>query len=178
MIRATATPDPHPNDENDTSGPVTLTPYERMKKFLAAKDDRTDTVVMNTVEGLKARLQEQDESGSGVVSGVVRMRLLWVSDHTYKQWNLVRLHLVDANAPESLEDQLKVFRDPYEGRRMDIDSLLLTATLWNVESGYQLLPPPGCVVDIKEYNNLGLYGKTQCQLTARLSQMSWIGQKL
>ncbi|KAE8958627.1 hypothetical protein PF002_g10138 [Phytophthora fragariae] len=133
---------------------------------------------MNTVEGLKARLQEQDESGSGVVSGVIRMRLLWVSDHTYKQWNLVRIHLVDANAPESVEDQLKVFRDPYEERRMDIDSLLLTATLWNVESGSELLPPPGCIVDIKEYNNLRLYGKTQCQLTARLSQMSWIGQKL
>ncbi|KAE8973318.1 hypothetical protein PR001_g24562 [Phytophthora rubi] len=102
--RAAATPDPHPNGENDTSGPVTLTPYERMKKLVAAKDDRTDTVVMNTVEGLKPRLQEQDRSGSGVVSGVIRMRLLWVSDHTCKQWNLVRLHLVDANAPECLED--------------------------------------------------------------------------
>ncbi|KAE9331382.1 hypothetical protein PF008_g15456 [Phytophthora fragariae] len=53
MIRATATPDPHPNDENDTSGPATLTPYERMKKLLAANDDRTDTVVMNTVEGMR-----------------------------------------------------------------------------------------------------------------------------
>ncbi|KAE9003897.1 hypothetical protein PF005_g13444 [Phytophthora fragariae] len=133
---------------------------------------------MNTVEGLKARLQEQDESGNGVVSGVIRMRLIWVSDHTYKQWNLVRLHLVDANAPERLEDQLKVFRDPYEESHMDIDSLLLTATLWNMESGSELVPPPGCIVDIKEYSNLRLYGKTQCQLTARLSQMSWIGQKL
>ncbi|KAE9269079.1 hypothetical protein PR003_g31243 [Phytophthora rubi] len=108
VIRAAATPDPHPNDKNDTSGPATLTPYERMKKLVAAKDDRTDTVVMNTVEGLKARLQEQDRSGSGAVSGVIRMRLLWVSDHTCKQRNLVRLHLVDANAPESLEDQLKM----------------------------------------------------------------------
>ncbi|KAE9104382.1 hypothetical protein PF007_g14078 [Phytophthora fragariae] len=53
MIRATATPDPHPNDENGTSGPATLTPYERMKKLLAAKDDRTDTVVMNTVKGMR-----------------------------------------------------------------------------------------------------------------------------
>ncbi|KAE8961270.1 hypothetical protein PR001_g30097 [Phytophthora rubi] len=69
VIRAAATPDPHPNDENDTSGPATPTPYERMKKLVAAKDDRTDTVVMNTVEGLKARLQEQDRSGSGAVSG-------------------------------------------------------------------------------------------------------------
>ncbi|KAE8886205.1 hypothetical protein PF003_g29726 [Phytophthora fragariae] len=50
VIRAAATPDPHPNDKNDTSGPATLTPYERMKKLVAAKDDRTDTVVMNTVE--------------------------------------------------------------------------------------------------------------------------------
>ncbi|KAE8900915.1 hypothetical protein PF002_g22293 [Phytophthora fragariae] len=49
VIRAAAAPDPHPNDENGTSGLATLTSYERMKKLLAAKDDRTDTVVMNTV---------------------------------------------------------------------------------------------------------------------------------
>ncbi|KAE9119598.1 hypothetical protein PF006_g18324 [Phytophthora fragariae] len=53
VIRAAATPDPHPNDKNDTSGPATLTPYKRMKKLVAAKDDRTDTVVMNTVEGMR-----------------------------------------------------------------------------------------------------------------------------
>ncbi|KAG7375107.1 hypothetical protein PHYPSEUDO_003986 [Phytophthora pseudosyringae] len=133
---------------------------------------------MDTVVGLNARLQEQEESGSGVVAGVIRIRLFWVSDHTCKQWNLVRLHLVDANAPESLEYQLKVFRDPYEERRTNIDSLLLTVTLWNLESDSELLPPPGCIVDIKEYSNLRLYGKTRWQLTTGLSQLSWTGHTL
>ncbi|KAG7387262.1 hypothetical protein PHYPSEUDO_014548 [Phytophthora pseudosyringae] len=94
VIRAaTAAPDTQPNNENDALDPATLTPYERMRQLLAARSDRTDTVVMDTVEGLNARLQEQEESGSGVVAGVIRMRLFWVSDHTYKQWNLVRLHI-------------------------------------------------------------------------------------
>jgi hypothetical protein len=38
----------------------------------------------------------------------IRMKLLWISDHTYKQWQLVRLHLVDAASPESLDDMLNV----------------------------------------------------------------------
>ncbi|KAG7379765.1 hypothetical protein PHYPSEUDO_008213 [Phytophthora pseudosyringae] len=105
VIRAAAAaPYTQPNNENDALVPATLTPYERMRQLLAARNDHTDTIVMDTVEGLKARLQEQEKRGSGVVAGVIQMRLLWVSDHTYKQWNLVRLHLVDANAPESLED--------------------------------------------------------------------------
>ncbi|KAG7382634.1 hypothetical protein PHYPSEUDO_004665 [Phytophthora pseudosyringae] len=178
VIRAVAATDTQPNNENDALGPATLTPYARMRQLLAAKNDHTDTIVMDTVEGLKTRLQEQEESGSGVVAGVIRMRLLWVSDNTYKQWILVRLHLVNANAPESLEDQLKMFRDPYEERRTDVDLLLLTVTLWNLESDSELLPPPGCIVDIKEYSNLRLYGKTRCQLTTRLSQLSWTGHTL
>ncbi|KAG2821353.1 hypothetical protein PC111_g11052 [Phytophthora cactorum] len=43
---------------------------------------------------------------------------------------------------EPLEKMLRVFRDPYEANRQDIDSILLTATLWNLESGSELLPRP------------------------------------
>jgi hypothetical protein len=62
VVRAAAAPDPRPNDEdvkraaaadeNNASGPATLTPYERMKKVFAAKEDRIDAVAMDTVEGM------------------------------------------------------------------------------------------------------------------------------
>jgi hypothetical protein len=38
----------------------------------------------------------------------IRMKLLWISGHQYKDWKLSRFHLVDANAPEPLEEMLKV----------------------------------------------------------------------
>ncbi|KAG6973979.1 hypothetical protein JG688_00003285, partial [Phytophthora aleatoria] len=62
---------------------------------------------------------------------------------------------------------------PYEPNRQDIDLLLLTATLWNLESRSELLPRPGTVVDIDGYSNLQPYRHTQCQLTTRLSQLNW-----
>ncbi|KAG2978261.1 hypothetical protein PC120_g25354 [Phytophthora cactorum] len=74
---------------------------------------------------------------------------------------------------EPLEKMLRVFRDPYEANRQDIDSILLTATLWNLESGSELLPRPGTVVNIDEYSNLQLYRDSQCQLTTRLSELNW-----
>jgi hypothetical protein len=39
---------------------------------------------------------------------IIRMKLLWISDHSYEQWKLVRLHFVDADSPESLEELLQV----------------------------------------------------------------------
>ncbi|EGZ17924.1 hypothetical protein PHYSODRAFT_502127, partial [Phytophthora sojae] len=86
---------------------------------------------------------------------------------------LIRMHFVDAQAPESLEDMLSVFKASYEANRQEIDSLLLTATLWNLECDSELLPTPGTIVDINKYINLQLYNDTQCQLTTRLGQHSW-----
>ncbi|KAF1785503.1 hypothetical protein GQ600_16780 [Phytophthora cactorum] len=65
------------------------------------------------------------------------------------------------------------FRDPYEANRQVIDSLLLTATLWNLESGSELLPRYGTVVDIDEYSNFQFCPDTQCHLTTRVSQLNW-----
>jgi hypothetical protein len=69
-----------------------------------------------------------------------------------------------------------VFRDPYESNHQEIDSLLVTATEWNVESDSELLPSPGGIVEISDYTNLQLYGDTKCQLTTRLSQLNWEGR--
>ncbi|KAE8972983.1 hypothetical protein PF005_g25133 [Phytophthora fragariae] len=88
------------------------------------------------------------------------MKLLWIPDHAYGQWKLIRMHFVDAQAPETLDDMLSVFKMSYEANRQDIDSLLLTATLWNLESDSELLPSPGTIVDINEYSNLQLYNGT------------------
>ncbi|KAG3144162.1 hypothetical protein PI124_g15914 [Phytophthora idaei] len=101
------------------------------------------------------------------------MKLLWVSYHMHNNWKMVLLHFVDAEAPEPLEDMLSVFKTPYEANREDVDSMLLTVTVWNMESDSELLPTPGCVVDIIEYSHLQLFRDKHCQLTARLTQMRW-----
>ncbi|KAE8980430.1 hypothetical protein PR002_g24130 [Phytophthora rubi] len=165
-----------PATSNETAAPQqpSLTPYERMRQLLAQRDPVAGPVVVDTAEGLKLHVQ-----GSGCdCKACIRMKLLWISGHKYEDWKLARLHLVDANAPESLEEMLKVFRDRYESNRQEIDSLLMTATVWNVESDSELLPTPGCVVEISDYTNLQLYGDTQCQLTTRLSQINWEGKAL
>ncbi|KAF1773076.1 hypothetical protein GQ600_8686 [Phytophthora cactorum] len=110
----------------------------------------------------------------------------------HNNWEMVLLHFVDAEAPEPLEDMLSVMliglnsiifdrhylqlRDaltPYEANREDVDSMLLTVTVWNMESDSELLPTSGCVVDNIEYSHLHLFRDKHCQLTARLTQIRW-----
>ncbi|KAG2802467.1 hypothetical protein PC112_g19614 [Phytophthora cactorum] len=72
--------------------PEPLTPYQRMQEILSAKAavEEHGPILVDTVKGLKTHLQ----------------------DHTYEQWQLIRMHFVDARAPEPLEKILRVFRDP------------------------------------------------------------------
>ncbi|KAG6945790.1 hypothetical protein JG688_00016379 [Phytophthora aleatoria] len=142
-----------------------------MQEILSAKAavEEHGPIVVATVEGLKTHLQGKNQT----TRIRIRMKLIWTSDHTYGQWQLIWMHFVDARVPEPLEKMLRVFRDPYEANRQDIDSILLTATLWNLESGSELLPRPGTVVNIDEYSNLQLYRDSQCQITTRLSQLNW-----
>ncbi|OWZ16912.1 hypothetical protein PHMEG_0009225 [Phytophthora megakarya] len=156
---------PHAPMEPTCGVTQSLTPYQKMKQLLVdrAATPNTITAVEDLQEFLKHPNSEEKVA--------IRMKLLWISGHTYQQWQLVRLHLVDADSPESLDDLLSVGRSCH----MDIDPALLTVTVWNVDSGSNLLPPPGAVVTIRNYSNLRLYQDTQCQLTARLSQLSWEG---
>ncbi|KAG2967012.1 hypothetical protein PC118_g18833 [Phytophthora cactorum] len=110
--------------------PEPLTPYQRMQEILSAKAavEEHGPILVDTVKGLKTHLQ----------------------DHTYEQWQLIRMHFVDARAPEPLEKILRVF-----------------------QSGSELLPRPGTVVNIDEYSHLQLYRDLQCQLPTRLSQLNW-----
>ncbi|KAE9004403.1 hypothetical protein PR001_g16539 [Phytophthora rubi] len=158
-----------PASSNETGAPQqpSLTPYERMRQLLAQRDPVAGPVVVDTVEGLKLHVQGSEcDCKEGI-----RMKLLMISGHKYKDWKLAR--------PISLmRMRWKVFRDRYESNCQEIDSLLVTATVWNVESDSELLPTPGCVVEISDYTNLQLYGDTQCQLTTRLSQINWEGKAL
>ncbi|KAG1691049.1 hypothetical protein DVH05_027331 [Phytophthora capsici] len=149
---------------------TSLTPYQRMKQLLATR--ATNATTITTIDDLQQFLVKHPSAEEKVT---IRMKLLWISDHTYMQWQLVRLHLVDADSPESLDDLLSVFYAPYEANHHDVDTALLTVTVWNTEGGSDLLPPPGAVVTIRNYSNLKLYQDAQCQLTARLSQLSWDG---
>jgi hypothetical protein len=123
--------------------------------------------------------------------------LLWASDHTYKNWSLVRLHCIDATSPEPLEtlqavrqalmsfcitttlgidlfrEVLQAFRDKYEDNRDTVDDVLLTVTMWDMVSDSNDLPPPGTVVKISNYSSIKLFRGEQCQLTANLKGLSW-----
>ncbi|KAE8967841.1 hypothetical protein PR001_g27976 [Phytophthora rubi] len=163
-----------PTSSASTSAEVVSTkstPYQRMRELLGARavEAEQGATVVDSVEGLRGVLRRMGST----TKLLLRMKLLWISDHAYGQWKLIRMHLVDAQAPETLDDMLSVFKVSHEANRQDIDSLLLTATLWNLESDSELLPSPGTIVDINEYSNLQLYNDTQCQLTTRLSQLSW-----
>ncbi|POM76681.1 Hypothetical protein PHPALM_6055 [Phytophthora palmivora] len=70
---------------------------------------------------------------------------------------------------------LSVFHPSNNTNRQDIDFALLIITVWNVESSSDLLSPPDAIVIINNYSNLQLYQDTQCQLAARLGQLSWEG---
>jgi hypothetical protein len=62
---------------------------------------------------------------------------------------------------------------PYKQYSSEIDSVLLTASMWNMQSDSELLPTPGSVVDITEYSNLQLFCESHCQLTTRVRHLSW-----
>ncbi|KAE9264902.1 hypothetical protein PR003_g32632 [Phytophthora rubi] len=60
--------------------------------------------MVDSVEGLREVLQRKGST----TKLLLRMKLLWISDHAYGQWKLIRMHFVDAQAPETLDDMLSV----------------------------------------------------------------------
>ncbi|KAG3013933.1 hypothetical protein PC128_g17397 [Phytophthora cactorum] len=145
----------------------------RMRKLLAAKALDTPPVVISTVEVLESYLTNKTQSKI-----IIRIRFfLWISYHCYEPWKLVRLHVVDADSPESLEELLQVFQVSYKENSSEIDFMLLTASMWNMQSDSELLPVPGCVVDINDYSNVQLFRETHCQLTTRVRNLSLQGME-
>ncbi|KAE9210745.1 hypothetical protein PF005_g11289 [Phytophthora fragariae] len=98
-----------------------------MRELLGARADEAEqgSTVVDSVEGLREVLRRKEPTSKLLL----RMKLLCISDHAYGQWKQMRMHFVDAQAPETLDDILSVFKVSYEANRKDIDSLLLTATL-------------------------------------------------
>jgi hypothetical protein len=67
-----------------------------------------------------------------------------------------------------------MFCDQYAGNAADVDSVLFTATSWDVDVKDNNLPPVVAIVQISEYSNLGLFRDTQCQATVRLANLTWV----
>ncbi|KAG7382053.1 hypothetical protein PHYPSEUDO_005362 [Phytophthora pseudosyringae] len=154
-----------------STSPPRPTPYQRLQQLLAERQSAEATGrVITSVEELQIFLQ----SGSSKDEKVkLQMELVWASDHTYKQSSLVRLHFTDATSPETLKAQLALFRDQYSDNKDEIDSVLFTATIWDTDSGDEMLPKLGTVVDINSYSSLKLFRDKQCQANIKLRDLSW-----
>jgi hypothetical protein len=68
---------------------------------------------------------------------------------------------------------IQLFRERYDTNRDAVIALLLTATMWNVESGSTDLPLPGSVVTINAYSSIKLFRDTDCQVTIKLKDLTW-----
>ncbi|KAG3109444.1 hypothetical protein PI124_g7417 [Phytophthora idaei] len=90
--------------------------------------------------------------------------------------NLICLHFTDAESSEPLETLQELFRDNYESNRDAVNSLLLTATMWNMESCSDNLPLSGAIITISDYSNLKLFRETNYQMTIELRDLTWGNQ--
>lgn len=72
---------------------------------LLAKLSKLELTRCRMVAELQGILQSADGPTKKIT---MQMKLLWISGHAYKHYMLVTLHLVDAESPEPVEDQLAV----------------------------------------------------------------------
>ncbi|KAE9007480.1 hypothetical protein PR002_g16180 [Phytophthora rubi] len=84
------------------------TPFQRLQHLLASRQTACSAgQVVTSVEELQQLLLNQ-QSLKGVT---LKFKLVWISDHLYRQTKFVRQHFTDAASPETLEAQLALFRD-------------------------------------------------------------------
>ncbi|KAL3661844.1 hypothetical protein V7S43_013138 [Phytophthora oleae] len=150
--------------------PTASIPYQRLQQLLAyrpapGRSRRTIT----TGEGLLEFLQ----GNTATERITLRMKLVWILEHTYRQSTLVRLYFTDANSAEPLQAQLELFRGNYEENKADVDTVLFTATIWDTDAENGMLPTSGSIVEIAEYSSLKLFCDKQCQANARLRDLIW-----
>ncbi|EGZ30426.1 hypothetical protein PHYSODRAFT_295229 [Phytophthora sojae] len=67
------------------------------------------------------------------LNATIRLRLVWISRHLYNATHLLRLHLVDADAPETVAELHKTFKANFDEKPQYVNSVLLTATVFNAE---------------------------------------------
>ncbi|ETN03588.1 hypothetical protein PPTG_15571 [Phytophthora nicotianae INRA-310] len=167
VITVRASPVTSPTETHDDNQALQArpTPYQRLRELLADAGR-----VISSVEELQQHIQA---SGSTEHRITLRLKLLWISDHVHKDLAFVKLHFIDAASPEPLQDLLGLFRDQYDQNRDAVNSLLFTATMWNVESSSRELPTPDTIVTITDCSKLALYRDKECQATVRLRDLSW-----
>lgn len=55
--------------------------------------------ILTVVDPLSLDLREFLQRKGELIPIVIRMKLVWITDHVYGTWKLVRLHFTDAEAP-------------------------------------------------------------------------------
>ncbi|ETI40773.1 hypothetical protein, variant [Phytophthora nicotianae P1569] len=91
-----------------TTPPPTPTAYQRLVALLnnAAAANGANRRVISTIEKLQTYVKASTMTSEPVK---IRIKLLWISDHDYKEHKLVRLHCIDADSPEPLADLVELF---------------------------------------------------------------------
>ncbi|KAG2879253.1 hypothetical protein PC116_g15799 [Phytophthora cactorum] len=114
--RPTVAVQDHTQHATNMEMPTVLTPYQRMRELLSVKG--LGRAAGPRVDDLQTYLRSDRSARI-----IIRLRLLWGSDHGHNNWKMV-------------------FKTPCEANREDIDSILVTVTVWNMESKSDLLPTP------------------------------------
>ncbi|KAE9208353.1 hypothetical protein PF004_g16786 [Phytophthora fragariae] len=127
------------------------TPFQRLQHLLASRQTAGSAgQVVTSVEELQQLLLNQ-QSLKGVT---LKFKLVWISDHLYRQTKFVRQHFTDAASPETLEAQLAV------------------RTIWDMDSTDPVLPPPGTIAEIAYFSSMKLFREKQCQACVKLKDIS------
>ncbi|KAL3658494.1 hypothetical protein V7S43_016626 [Phytophthora oleae] len=149
---------PHLPETSVPSTPVTcyLSPLERHQQMRQAQGSAHE--VIPTVEDLHNFIKANDVSLPSVRARLeVKGKVEWTSSHNVKTGELARIHFVDLEAPESLEEMQKCFQDVYDSDYLAIDQLLITAAIFGCTAATPGIPPGGVIVTITNPTKVKLF---------------------
>ncbi|KAL3657253.1 hypothetical protein V7S43_017913 [Phytophthora oleae] len=148
-----------------------LSPPARLRTM--REEQKGEAEVISTVEGLQEYIKANATDKKPISRAIVKIkgRIVWASTHTVKTGELVRLHSVDLQALEPLGDMQAAFRDEYERDYLEVNQLLITATIFGCTAESAGIPPEGAIVTIKNPTKLFLFMGKACQFTTRLTDL-------
>jgi hypothetical protein len=164
-----------PGDVDDSSPPAPgrsyISPLTRLRMMREGQKGEHETI--STVEELQDFIRAKTKDNKPIPRAQIQIKgkLIWASTHIVKTGELVRLHLVDLQAPESLADMHKAFRDGYDRDFLEVDQLLITATIFGSTADSAGIPPDGAIVTIRNPTRLALFMDKACQLRTKLTDL-------
>ncbi|KAL3657083.1 hypothetical protein V7S43_017996 [Phytophthora oleae] len=121
---------------------------------------------LSTLADVKKSIEEC--RGAYTLNAIIRIKLVWVSRHNSSKSDTLKLHLIDTDAPEPLEELYKMFRDVYATNAASVNSILLTATIFQADNIVAKdLPPDGCIVQINTCTHPIFFRGVESQLTIK-----------